>query len=485
MARTTVRHTARALGKTLGLGSASAIVAASGVLMVGSGPAAAAPLPPNCSADAAVVTCFFSYNGTDGTNGSVQQFVVPSGVTKVTIEAWGAQGGNADGGQALGGAGGYSEGTVAVVPHATLDVTVGGQPTGTIGGFNGGGATGAPQSAYSTGAGGGATDVRLGGHTLAHRIVVAGGGGGGAYDSYLGGLGGPYSASFQSQGGAGGGSSGTEGALCFESGPWPSCGGAGSSSAGGTAGPSMSPCTRAGKSGIGGTGCGGGGGGGFYGGGGGGYFDGTLACCNYIGPVPVDSPGGGGSGYVTPSATGATTQTGLQFGNGDVRISYVTRHASRADVDFTPDDRLHGWDIVRHLVPDQDLLRGRGLGGERGHRPSRHVVGLRPRGRSGKRLHGRVVLQRAVLCRRRHHFRQLRLRSGSRRHLQGRCLVVQHECVGGSGRDPGGGVVCQGHRGVHRGGMDLGGPRGRHGERDVRRQHMDRVRRWVRLREHR
>jgi hypothetical protein len=41
----------------------------------------------------------------------------------------------------------------------------------------------------------------------------------------------------------------------------------------------------------------------------------------------IDGPGGGGSGYVTPSATDVSTQSGLQFGNGLVRISYASSHA--------------------------------------------------------------------------------------------------------------------------------------------------------------
>ena len=34
----------------------------------------------------------FVYNGTDGTDGSPQTFVVPPGVTRISINAWGAGG---------------------------------------------------------------------------------------------------------------------------------------------------------------------------------------------------------------------------------------------------------------------------------------------------------------------------------------------------------------------------------------------------------
>jgi hypothetical protein len=90
MARTTVRQSGSALRRALGLGSTSAVLAVSGVFMVGADTAGAASLPTNCVAEAAVVTCSFSYDGTDGTDGSVQEFVVPSGITKVTIQTWGA-----------------------------------------------------------------------------------------------------------------------------------------------------------------------------------------------------------------------------------------------------------------------------------------------------------------------------------------------------------------------------------------------------------
>ena len=283
---------------------------------------------PSCHFDGTELSCTFSYDGgATGANGSAQKFVVPPGVTQVTIEAWGAEGGDVSESPDTGGPGGYAKGTVAVAPGDVLHVRVGGKPTGTTGGYNGGGGSGAPQTDYGTGAGGGATDIRLGGDALADRIIVAGGGGGGAYDSYLTGYGGPFSAYYQyAQGGAGGGSSGSTGIYCAAGGFYPSCGEGGSATAGGAAGPSMLPCVTGGTLGVGGTGCGGGGGGGYFGGGGGGYFDGIPDCCSSLGAITVESAGGGGSGYVTPTATGTALDAGLQFGNGLVRISYLSAH---------------------------------------------------------------------------------------------------------------------------------------------------------------
>ena len=128
----------------------------------------------------------FSYTG------SAQNWVVPPGVTEVSIEAWGGQGADAvdrlpdNGG---GGLGGYASGTLTVTPGETLAIYVGGAGEGAsgAGGFNGGaaggyGSPGASCSGGFGGGGGGASDVRQGGSTLADRVIVAGGGGGGGRD---------------------------------------------------------------------------------------------------------------------------------------------------------------------------------------------------------------------------------------------------------------------------------------------------------------
>lgn len=128
----------------------------------------------------------FDYNGTDGTDGSSQEFNV--GCTgNYKIETWGAQGGNS------GGAGGYTSGNIGLNDNTQLYVYVGGaggatpralyQPTS--GGYNGGGGSdGQDCCNRSFGTGGGATDIRLVGgswdnfNSLKSRIMVAGAGGG-------------------------------------------------------------------------------------------------------------------------------------------------------------------------------------------------------------------------------------------------------------------------------------------------------------------
>ena len=61
-------------------------------------------------------------------------------------------------------------------------------------GYNGGGSANSLDNEKSAGAGGGGTDVRIGGNTLLHRVIVAGGGSGGSFNSNR-----------DSYGGAGGG----------------------------------------------------------------------------------------------------------------------------------------------------------------------------------------------------------------------------------------------------------------------------------------
>jgi hypothetical protein len=184
--------------------------------------------------------------------------------------------------------------------------------SGGPGGFNGGGDGGNATSSGANGVagagGGGASDVRLGGDTLADRVLVAGGGGG--------------SSATQAPGGAGGGLTGVAGTVdtsCGESfrgepgGPGTQTqGGAGGAAAvtgGGQAGSDGS----LGNGGRGGDDSGrgtGGGGGGLYGGGGGG----TGGC---------GGSGGGGSGHVAPGATNVVDETGLRAGSGQVVIDVV------------------------------------------------------------------------------------------------------------------------------------------------------------------
>ena len=113
----------------------------------------------------------FSYNGTNGTNGSVQEFLAlcPG---YYQVEAWGAEGiVSTWGGEA--GKGGYAIGTYSLNENDKLYITVGGQR-----GYNGGGAGSSP--------GGGATHVATTNRGLLYNydlyrddlLIVAGGGGG-------------------------------------------------------------------------------------------------------------------------------------------------------------------------------------------------------------------------------------------------------------------------------------------------------------------
>ena len=218
--------------------------------------------------------------------GSQQTWVVPTGVTSVTIECWGASGGVYSGLDA--GIGGYAKGVLAVTSGQTLNIYVGGSGDSYgVGGWNGGG-TG-KTSSLRGGGGGGASDVRVGGTALSNRVIV-GGGGGGAGGTNPGGVGGGSTggASSPTYGGFGGtqtagGASGTTNSVYN---------GGGTLGQGGAAYPSDTPAA-------------GGGGGGYYGGGGGGGYYG----------------GGGGSGYIGGVTNGILT-AGQNNGNGQVKITY-------------------------------------------------------------------------------------------------------------------------------------------------------------------
>jgi len=231
----------------------------------------------------------FNYTGT------MQTYVVPSGVTSIQLEAYGAEGGSSPVGFGNGGLGGYVTGEFAVIPGETLNIFVGGQGASDVtGGFNGGG------NGVSSSGGGGASDVRQLGAAFVNRIIVAGGGGGGAYETaWPSGWGQGVGSG---DGGAGGGLLGGNG-LAWQN----ACQGGtgGSQSVGGASGGTM---------GIGGDGAAspgdtGGGGGGYYGGGGGGD------CFGYNGA------GGGGSGYTVPGALAVSHTSGIHSGEGMVVIT--------------------------------------------------------------------------------------------------------------------------------------------------------------------
>ena len=266
--------------------------------------------------------------------GAEQQFTVPTGVTSVTIDAFGAQGGEGFGWTNVFSLGGRSVATIAVTAGETLFVYVGGQggngASGLAGaaGFNGGGSGGLGADAvFGGGGGGGASDVRQGGNSLANRVLVAGGsgGGGGNAGSGPGGIGGngggttgeigetpaapnpPYSTPGTGGGGGtqiSGGAGGSGGAGT----PVGNAGANGSSGTGGSGGSSDSVLITSG---------GGGGGGGYFGGGGGG-----TSATPPDGNDGAAGGGGGGSSFAIPTATNVTLQQGVHSGNGQVVISW-------------------------------------------------------------------------------------------------------------------------------------------------------------------
>jgi hypothetical protein len=296
---------------------------------------ASAATPPDCGQPTATtVSCSFSYNGTNGSDGSAQTFVVPAGITRVTIEAWGAQG--RDGfGFGSGGTGGHARGTFVVTPGSTLSVRVGGRPASIYRGFNGGGMGG-----YG-GAGGGASDVRIGGDGLAARAIVAGGGGGSG--SHIVSNAGVIVSVTSFNGGGGGGPTGGD-AQCGFTSRAAECGTGATQESGGAAGtsrslvfcgnPSTAIAAEPGTVGRGGNGggsrgpsyscTGGGGGGGYYGGGGG-----ALTIENDL--TGFYGAGGGGSGFVSPNATATINETTYDHtGNGLVTITYPRTPSSIA-----------------------------------------------------------------------------------------------------------------------------------------------------------
>jgi hypothetical protein len=250
-----------------------------------------------------------------------QPFLVPDGVTRVSIDAFGARGGDALNGIAANGAEGLATG-IAVTPGETLTVVVGGHGgDGTYGpcvagsaGSNGGGAGGGCSGSFNGeggGGGGGATEFLRG----ADALLVAAGGGGAGGDGGTAGSGGQ-------SGTDGDGDRGGTGAT-------PTTFGVGGSGVGNPGGDGS-----AGQGGAGGesaaAAAGGGGGGGVFGGGGGGAggFDGTYLS---------GGAGGGGSSMGPAGTTFTTGADAANSRNGKVVISYglatsLTTNATSANV---------------------------------------------------------------------------------------------------------------------------------------------------------
>ena len=224
--------------------------------------------------------------------GGSQSYTVPAGVTQITIQAYGAQGGRSGGG----GAGVNT--TINVTPGTVFTIYVGGQGgqgSNAAGGWPGGGSGGGSHG--DEGGGGGYTRVIASGFDL----WAGGGGGFGGWSGGSGGSGGQT-------GGNGGVGQGGGGYGASQSG-----GGSGGSANGSGSSGSSGSYASGGSGGSGSAAGGGGGGGGYYGGGGGGGD--TDACC---------ADGGGGGGGSSYCSATATFSSGVQTGNGSVTITPVS-----------------------------------------------------------------------------------------------------------------------------------------------------------------
>ncbi|WP_405789629.1 Ig-like domain-containing protein [Streptomyces sp. NBC_01367] len=321
-------------------------------------PATAEPAgaPSPCGAGgtftASPPTCTYTAVGTD-------TFTVPEGVSAVTVDVFGAEGGSAAGfvtpnppnEGAPGGLGGETRAGLAVSAGQNLQITVGGagssgssrrgeyaRPGGTGHGAGGGGAHG------GGGSGGGATDVRVGAFGPADRVLVAGGGGGAGNGGPLlrGGHGGGPAGEPGGQGG------GPEGSGLGGGGATQTAHGTGSRTSPlggpGIPGGDIDPNTglpNPGSGGPGGNGARGGNGGG---GGGGGYFGGGGGSGGGNPDNLYGAGGGGGSGFATPAATDAVLLPGVNRGNGKAVVSF--RYGSSLTVAADTDAPLFGHPVT-------------------------------------------------------------------------------------------------------------------------------------------
>ena len=253
--------------------------------------------------------------------GSEQTYIIPDEIYTIHVELNGSSGGKGSFGGA-GGMGGNVNANLNVTPGSVLYLYIGGTGTDGVsqsnaqsnanipGGYNGGGNSGS--FGDQGGSGAGATDIRINGNGLSHRILVAGGGGGGGSDP---------------QGGGGGNGNGQPGADGAKTGNQKG-GKGGTQNGGGLGGSNLSNNEISwGKDGVLGTGgmggitglsgfdSGGGGGGGYYGGGGG-------AASTDISPGDA-AGGGGGSSYAYELANDVEFKQGIHNGLGNITISYV------------------------------------------------------------------------------------------------------------------------------------------------------------------
>jgi hypothetical protein len=241
-------------------------------------------------------TQVFSYSGND------QSYTVPSGVTSITVNLYGASGGS-NNSSATGGLGAETTGTIAVTPGEILDLKVGGSGaspylnSSASGGYPDGGAAQGNNFSQSGGGGGGSSSIWSSGTPLA----IAGGGGG------VGGNNG-------GDGGGGGSNQGQNGVTSASqyvgtSSSYYNVGGGGGTQSSGGRGSSPGSLYSGGAGSVGDGGGGGGGGGGYYGGGGG------TGDTN----VPSQGSGGGGGSSLTPS--NGVSIPAVKSGNGQIIIT--------------------------------------------------------------------------------------------------------------------------------------------------------------------
>ena len=265
--------------------------------------------------------------------GGPQPWIVPAGVTSLSVKLWGAGGGGTG---YSGGAGGFVTGTISVTPGETLTIVVGGGGAMAGGAGYGGGGSGGIGSAIGAGvganpgAGGGGRSAII--RASSTELITAGGGGGSALwaDETQGGTGGS------------GGQLGGAGSVSCPGGTVYAGGQGGTQAAGGAPGQNSQGATGTmggplqGGNGAqaaegSGSSFGGGGGGGWFGGGGGtGGSNGTscsngggggssylnagqgvigsmappIASINSIGSAPVSPPNTGDSDYLTGVGVG-------------------------------------------------------------------------------------------------------------------------------------------------------------------------------------
>jgi len=265
--------------------------------------------------------------------GAMETFTVPACVSHLTITCYGGSGANgtSSSGVSIGGIGGLGGTTSGIYPvnyGQVLNLFVGGTAIGSTAGYNGGGS-----GIQLSGAGGGTSDVRIGGTTLTDRIMVAGGGGGGGNAGTI--VYGTIAIITGGNGGVGGGGNGIDGLSS-------SAGGGGFGAIGMAAGIGGSGCStfpsqngEVGALGIGGnatngpTCCssvypaGGAGGGGYNGGGAGGTGGvGTIGCS--YNDTGAGGGGAGGTNFIDALFTNTTTTNGTAtIGNGSIVISYT------------------------------------------------------------------------------------------------------------------------------------------------------------------